>query len=139
MSAAGETPDEETRRLVGGVDVSLATLAAAVDGLTAHQADQLRRTRTALKWTIAGLVLDLVLTALGGGLYARVQDNTDQLKAVNARVSSQALCPLYEVFLRSYNPQGPAAQQDPAEYKHNFDVIEAGARALGCARVTRGR
>lgn len=133
------TQEDDTNELVTEVAASLATLAESVDQLTGAQAIQLRRTRMALKWTIAGLVVDLLLTFLGGLLYVRVEGNTDQLKSVNARVSTQALCPLYELFLRSYNPQGPVAKQDPAEYERNFAIIEQGARALGCTHITKGR
>ena len=133
------TPEDETRQLVGGIAESVQTLTVAVTDLATRQAAQLRRTRRALRWTIVGLAVDLALTAVGALLYIQVQHNSDDLRTVNTRVSTQALCPLYEVFLKSYNPTSPQAKADPAQYEHSFVVIEQGARALGCQQVTRGR
>jgi hypothetical protein len=131
--------EEETQRQVDEVASALDALGKAVNGLAVDQAGQLRRTQRILRWTVAGLIFDLLLTLVGGLLYLQVQTNTARIQEVNARVNSQALCPLYEVFLRSYNPGSPSAQQDPAEYDRNFAVIEQGAKALGCAHTTRGR
>jgi hypothetical protein len=130
---------EETERLVTNVTTSMSTLREAVHTLAMRQETQLRRTQRTVKWIRFGLITHLILLLVCGILYVQVQRNSDQLRAVNVRTSTQALCPLYELFLRSYNPQSPTAKQDPVEYERNFTVIEQGARVLGCAHVVRGR
>ena len=132
------TVDDDMYRLMGEISTSLETLSDAVDELAIDQAGQLTRTRLALRWTICGLAVDLVLTVLGGFLWLGERHTSNELKAVNSRVSTQALCPLYELFLRSYNPQSPQARDNPAEYDRSFSVIEQGARTLGCANAVRG-
>src|SRR5690349_10645750 len=132
-------PNEETRRIAGEIEESLDSLTEAVGVLTHVQARQLSRMRRMLVWTAVGLLFDLGLSGVGGVLYLQVHDNARQLQSVNERVSSQALCPLYDVLLRSWNPESPAAKADPAEYDRDFAVIERGAQVMGCPHSTRGR
>lgn len=98
---------------------------SSVKLLASKQARMIRR----LRRTVIGLIVVVVALL---GVSAVVGSNALQLNAVQDRTSNGVLCPLYEVFLRSYHPerQKPA---DLAQYEANFQVIRDGARDLGCA------
>lgn len=75
------------------------------------------------------------LTRLG-----RIADtNQERIAALQLKTSNEVLCPLYGLFLRSYNPAGPAATYDPVGYEEGFITIEAGAKALACPVQERVR
>lgn len=120
------------------MNATVAQLASLTTELTQRQEGQLRRLRKLLLWTVLGLVLDLLLTVLGAVLVKQTQDNTHAIDTVQSRTSTQALCPLYDLFLRSYNPNNAIAKQDPVAYDKNFEVIEKGAAALQCPHTKRG-
>lgn len=130
---------ERVEAQVAGIEKSVGELAVATGELTRRQAAQIRRLRRATAITVIGLTLDLLLTVLGGLLMYRTSHNSARIDHLQQRTSTEALCPLYDLFLDSYNPTGPTAAADPAGYERNFDVIEQGARALGCTHTTRGR
>ena len=68
---------------------------------------------------------------------ARSTADRAHINMVLDRTSNDVLCPLYELFLFSYNPKGPVALDNPALYEQNFDVIESGARVLNCKTQVR--
>jgi len=54
-----------------------------------------------------------------------------QISVVQQRTSNQVLCPLYEVFLRSYHPEAqPPARR--VEYEESFAVIRKSYAVLEC-------
>lgn len=114
--------------------------------LTDHQAKQIKNIRRIAMITAIGLVLDLSLTIIGVFLFNttntvshQVSKNQRQITAIQEKTSTEALCPLYDIFLDVYNPKSPQALQNPVEYDREFTVIEQGATALGCKHHTRGR
>lgn len=113
-------------------------LTTAIDHLARRQA-HLRRV---VLWTIAGLVVDVVLTVLVTVLYGqqqqashRIADNTSRVQQVQDRTSNDVLCPLYKLFL----DQEPIAVNNPAltpdqrnSLKAQFGVIHRGYDTLDC-------
>lgn len=132
---------------------SIASLGKSVDNLTHKQAVQIKRAKRLAIIAIAGFVLDILLTIGAGFLGVKAFDNANdiktsqetivsqqvQLRALQNKVSTEALCPLYEIFLKSYDPKSPAALEDPAQYEQSFRVIEKGAKVLQCKKVTKGK
>jgi hypothetical protein len=129
----------ETRRLVGVIGSSMDVLGTAVAAITNRQAKQIKRTSRALRWTIVGLAVDIILTVVISLTVGQQRQNTADIASIQERSSTEALCPMYDVFLDLYNPNSPGALQDPALYERQFATFEAGARALRCKHVTRGR
>lgn len=137
------TPEDA---LLAEVQTSVAEIAVSVDDLTRRQAAQIGRLRRLTYATTAGLILDLALTAAAFGLFHSTRDaqqtadkTSAQLAQVQDRTSQGVLCPLYDLFLTSYNPKGPTATRDPAGYERSIVTIERGAATLGCRHRTRGK
>jgi hypothetical protein len=108
-----------------------AKLITTIDGLTAAINDLLRRTARSerfIAFTVAGLVLDLGLTIVAGFLmYSQYSTN-----ATLEDTRGEVLCPLYSVFLGSYNPSTRSPGTDRKTYEDTFQVIRDGYQHLGC-------
>jgi len=79
-------------------------------------------TRRKINWTRAIAGLDLTLTIAFGYLIHR--DNV---------LRTQVLCPLYQIFVNSYNPDSLAAKAQGIDtYNRNFALIRAQYDVLGC-------
>jgi hypothetical protein len=121
---------------------SLATLTSKLVTVQAEQISaqsiQIKKGKRLTIIALTGLILDITLTMLGAFLVARVNTNADNIRAIQSKVSTQAFCPLYDLFLGSYNPQSPQAKADPKAYENTIVIIEHGAVALGCAHNKRG-
>jgi len=99
-----------------------------------------QRTRRLISWTIIGLVLDLTLTIVVGVLFnnqqgtsRRIERNAENIRLVQQRTGNEVLCPLYGLFLASFDPTSAAARKDPAKYEASFRVIRTGYQVLGCS------
>jgi len=128
LAATAQALTEQVRALAGEVG-GLADEVAEVDG-------RARRSRRVLSIAIVGLAFDLVLSCVVFfGLFA--QSATDRrLESLIVRqdeIRNGALCPLYGLFLRSYNPDGPAAKADPVQYERSFVEIRRSYGVLECA------
>lgn len=97
---------------------------------TEQSADQVRRARRAVRLTVAGLVLDIVLTATIVFVFYRERQLSDAHDTVNRDV----LCPLYALLVSTYDPARRATMtpDQQAKYDSGFSVIRQGARTLGC-------
>lgn len=101
-----------------------------------EQRQSLHNTRMVVFAAIIGVVLDLGLTVGGVLLYRQVDANQHQIQAVQARTSTEILCPLYQVFALSIkvNPPPPNYSQVQLELRqHAADTILSGLDKLGCA------
>ena len=99
------------------------------------QRSGLHSTRIVLSAAVFGIILDLGLTVGFGLLYRQVDANTREVQKVQARTSSEILCPLYEVFATSIkvNPPNPNLSPEQARARHEAaDTILAGLDKLGC-------
>lgn len=88
-----------------------------------------RNNRIAVTIALTGLLLGL-------WLYHRVDVATRDLKVVQARTSTEILCPLYELFAVSLRvtPAPPAMTPDQVQLRERAgDTIARGLRTLGCA------
>lgn len=147
------TPGEDESLDVGEIDAQLVrkimlstrALAESVDNLTNTQAGQIntvtalaRRTRVILRWALAGLALDLMLTLGGVFLFHRVDDNSGRIERLQSSTNA-GFCAHSDLFLDSYNLAGPSAKADQAAYQASFIQLERAARAAGCDHVVRGR
>lgn len=70
---------------------------------------------------------------------AQITRNQEGIAALQERTSREVLCPLWELFLASYNPNSTNARESPLNYDDSFAVIERGAVTLGCAKTRRGK
>lgn len=74
-----------------------------------------------------------VLSALGAVLTGYLIWTNARISAVQQRTSNEVLCPLYEVFLRSYHPEAQPADRR-AEYEASFEVIRRSYAVLDCVK-----
>jgi hypothetical protein len=130
------------------IATSVAELSKLAERLTRIQTNQIARLKTVITslWVVViSLVISMVILAL---LTVRVhsQQNTINRQqalvfSVQRSISTDALCPLYDVILDAYNPvRGPQGLGlTPAQYETRMRILEKGATALGCAHHTRGR
>lgn len=108
-----------------------AKLIETIAELTEAIQDLLRRTARSethirVMWGVVGVVV-----FLAGGMSALFY----QQSQTNARLDdtrSGVLCPLYSVFLGSYNPSTRAPGTDRDTYEATFAVIRDGYKDLGC-------
>jgi hypothetical protein len=74
-----------------------------------------------------------VLSALGIVLTGYLVWTNARISAVQQRTSNEVLCPLYEVFLRSYHPESQPPER-LADYEASFVVIRRSYAALECEK-----
>lgn len=101
-----------------------------------QQRKGLHSTRIVLGCAVIGLMLDLALTVGFGFLFRQVDANTHRVQDVQARTSSEILCPLYQVFALSIKVNPPPPNYTPEQLElrqHAADAIIAGLDKLGCA------
>jgi hypothetical protein len=103
------------------------------------QSKQIRKVRLFTIVALIGLIPSFVLAVFSVLIVKRVDANSNDIRAVQSKVSTQVLCPLYDLLLDSYAPNSPQAKADVKTYNGTFTVIEQGATALGCTHHTRGR
>lgn len=116
---------------------SVKSLAAAADALAARE----RRTRKIVVLTIAGLVLDVLLSIILGFLIRDSQQADDQINAnarsierIQDRTSNEVLCPLYTLFAAALvKPPPPDSTPEQIQQYNQFrDVINHGLDTLDC-------
>lgn len=120
--------------------VVVAQLNDSVQGLAVRsersEAD-ITRSKRAIRWTAVGVVLDIVLTVVAALLFNDQRAASSRLDAQQqqiTRVQRDVLCPLYDLFLASYNPRSPQAKANPAKYEASFKTIREGVVVLECHR-----
>jgi len=108
-----------------------AQLIKTIDELTKSIQELLHRTarsekQTKWQWVVIGAI-SILFAVQGFTTYQQVQ--------TSARLDdtrSGVLCPLFSVFLGSYNPTTRAAGADRETYEATFAVIRGGYRDLAC-------
>jgi hypothetical protein len=95
---------------------------------TARSEEQIARSekQTRWQWVVIGAIA-ILFAIQGFTTYQQVQTST---RLDDTR--SGVLCPLFSVFLGSYNPTTRAAGTDRETYEATFAVIREGYRDLGC-------
>ncbi|WP_280319828.1 hypothetical protein [Nocardia wallacei] len=117
---------------VGELRKELAVQQGVVNAIK-KQGRDIRSTRITV-WSAAVVVT--VFLAGFGFLYHQVDRNQDQLQAVQARTSTEILCPLYQVLAVSIkvNPPSPNLNPEQVEARRRAaDTILGGLDKLGCA------
>ncbi len=124
--------------MTGPLTEQARALADRIGALAAAVSELDRRTNRSEKITIGvilGLALDLVLS-IAVALILTSQAATDEsLQAAVDRETAtrqDALCPLYSLFLGTYNPNSRAEGPDRDVYIANFGVLRQGYASLDC-------
>jgi len=119
---------------------AVAQLNTSVQGLaqrTGRSEADIGRSKRAIRWTVVGVCLDIVLTIVAALLFNDQRATSARLDAQQqqiTRVQREVLCPLYALFLASYDPQSPQAKAAPAKYAASFKTIREGAAVLECRK-----
>lgn len=102
------------------------------------------RNKRRIRWTTLAVIVDIALTVAVGVLWNNqsrvnheIQTGTDQALAVQTHIVG-VLCPLYRLFLDSYDPKvrdamTPTGQQ---HYDQQYGIIGTGYRNLGCVAIS---
>lgn len=119
------TDAERIRALTAKADALAKTVGALgekVDQL--HDSVDVQNVRNAWKVRALGAVLGVALLIVAGVGWGAYRDH--QLRV-------QVLCPLYAIFVKSYNPGSTAAKaQGIEEYRRTFEDIYHQYGVLGC-------
>lgn len=116
--------------------------------LSKRTVDTEKTTKRLRRWAVAttvGLILDLFLSGVGIWLFVdasqqretirstinQVQRNTLRLDNVQQILSKDVLCPLYKVFIQSYNTSD-IKPDDLAAYEERYRTFRRGNLTLGC-------
>ncbi len=155
------TPIEQTVAVISESVASLAKSVETLTDHLSVQIVRTRaistKTRRLAIIAIIGLALDVMLTVGTLFIIQRVRDNARAVAVIqearragaarnNARLEAQqksiarlqtqmstgVLCPLYDIFLKSYDPHSPSALANPSRYEESFRVIRSGSKVLGC-------
>lgn len=86
------------------------------------------RTTIKIRWMIALVILDLVLSGAMLVGYLKITDVIDDQEVVR----SQVLCPMFNVFIGSYDPGSRTAGPDRDKYEDNFRQMRDQRDALRC-------
>jgi hypothetical protein len=113
-------------RALAGVVAKLASRSTVAE-LAAHTVQRIRRLVVALA------VLSVLCAVLLGYLFW----TNARVTAVQERTSNEVLCPLYELFLRSYHPEAQPPERR-ADYEASFAVIRHSYAVLECATKPEG-
>lgn len=90
------------------------------------------------KLVVLGLILDLTLTVGLGGLFNKVNNNTDAVAKVQDVVSKEVLCPVYGVVLSAgYHPERHT--DDLEAYNSAWKVFQDGNKKLNCPGPAVGK
>jgi len=118
---------------VAALREEIGSLADAVGKLASRQtvAELAQHSATRTRRLVAGLAVSLALEMLLTGYL--VWTNA-RVNAVQQRTSNEVLCPLYELFLRSYHPEVQPAEK-LAEYEDSFVVIRRSYAVLDCDKA----
>lgn len=125
-------PERELAKSAAELTTSVKTLTEAVEKLMGRT----ERSERAILLTVVTLIIDVVLTiGVGLSFYAQFATNSKVEQAIRQQeiTTTQVLCPLYAVFLGSYNPQSRASGSDRDIYEQNFVVIRDGYKTLQCS------
>jgi hypothetical protein len=135
------TPEEvEHRRKLAAVAVELGaevarlTAASQVQAeATASLAGEIERktwkTTIKIRWMIALVVLDLILTGAAFVSFIKISELVHDQEVVRAQV----LCPLYSIFLGSYQPETRTAGPDRDKYEVAFKAMWDQYGVLHCS------
>lgn len=128
----------DQRELIAAVEALTTSVGQLSQRLDTQQGviDELDRQRKGLHSTRIVMALMLVLIVCVGFLYYKVDANTQEVRAVQNRTSSEILCPLYEVLATSIkmNPPSPNLTAEQATLRQDAGgAILAGLGKLGCA------
>ncbi len=132
--------DQEMARNLGLLITETRALRRSVEELAARTVQSeasIRRSRWQIRVITGVTGLGLVLTLVVAVLVLTQVDTSRRLKtAIAAQETTRtgALCPLYALFLRSYDPKSPAARQNPTKYEAAFRGLREQSGALGCPK-----
>lgn len=130
--------DEHRRELVAvavglGEEVTRLTVASdaqasATRNLRVEIEKKTWKTTIKIRWMIALVILDLVLSGAMLVGYLKIKDLVDDQEVVR----SQVLCPMFNVFLGSYQPETRNVGPDRDKYEANFREMRNQRAALHC-------
>jgi len=134
------TPEEvERRRELAVVAAALATEVPALRAIAEKQAAELGelkdevkqrtwKTTVKIRWMIALVILDLVLSGAMLVGYLTVSELVKSQEVLRAQV----LCPFYKVILGSYQPETRAPGSDRDKYEATFKEMWGQYGILNC-------
>lgn len=134
------TPDSEQRRLdlaatalalgkhVAQLAEASVEQAKALDGLVSETEKKTWQTTIKIRWMIALVILDLVLSGAMLVGYLKVSELVNNQEIVRAQV----LCPMYKVFLGSYQPETRNPGPDRDKYAAAFNDMWGQYAVLAC-------
>jgi len=118
---------EELKRQTRQLDDDVRRLTEEVHRLN-DRADRADRDK---KWLVVGLLLVVALVALVAYVAVRAKQNSNEQE----QLRNVVLCPLYSVFLGSYDPKTRDKNPDPSarqKYEDAFTKIRSGWDVMGC-------
>jgi hypothetical protein len=132
--------DEERRRKLAVVAAELAAevpklrdisnkQAKALEALTKDVRQKTWKTTIKIRWMVALVILDLVLSGAMLVGYLKIRDVVTSQETVRAQV----LCPMYRVFLGSYQPETRTPGADRDKYESAFKDMWGQYAVLKCA------
>lgn len=134
------TPEEsDSRRSLAVVAVELAAEVAVLAKASKDQADALEKlagevkhkagkTTVKIRWMVALVALCLILSGAVLVGYVRIRDLVENQEVVKGQV----LCPMYKVFLGSYQPETRTPGPDRDKYEAAFTDMWTQYGALNC-------
>jgi hypothetical protein len=140
MRIRSEMPTEDERRRILavvaaelGAEVARLTAASeaqahAISVLTAEVKTRTWKTTLKIRWMVALVILDLVLSGAMLVGYLKINTLVDSQESVRAQV----LCPFYKVILGSYQPETRAPGPDRTKYEATFKEMWGQYGALRC-------
>lgn len=121
---------DDGRRELTDIATALATEVEVLSKAVLAQGHRADRQRKALRLTVFGLVLDVVLSLALGVSYYQQAVTSDRLSVV----VNSAFCPLYQLLATSFNPASAAAKVQGIDvYTLNFQEIKRQYGVLGCS------
>jgi hypothetical protein len=139
------TEEDARRRKLAAVAVELgaevARLAAAsesqalaLSGLATEMEKKTWKTTVKIRWMIALVTVDVILS---GAMFIGYFTVSDLVKSQEV-VRAQVLCPLYSIFVSSYNPNSLAAKAQGIDaYNKTFAEIQTQYGVLRCTTPPR--
>lgn len=134
------TPEEsDPRRTLAAVAMELAGDVAVLAKASKDQADALEKlagevkhktgkTTVKIRWMVALVALCLILSGAVLVGYVRIRDLVENQEVVKGQV----LCPMYKIFLGSYQPETRTPGPDRDKYEATFKDMWTQYGALNC-------
>lgn len=114
----------------------LAATTKALEAQAKLNASNIEKGRRRTRWLVVSVALDIILSVVLSLGWVAINDNNQDIAAIQSVTSDEVLCPLYNLILAAKDRPSPTLTPDQlAERVKQYAIIQSGYDALHCKAV----